>query len=128
MEPGQGVICSWGTSALIINSKDFYLHEEFPYIIGRFSFERMGSGSSSDAYDYRDTSPISSAQVSAVMGPTPGTVLRRWILSARSGSRLREFTRAYSVFWHRTIVSRLSRSNGRIFSWISGLLASSSRK
>src|SRR5215469_9013628 len=34
----------------------------------------------------RDTSPISSAQVSAVMGPTPGTVLRP--LSSRPGADL----------------------------------------
>jgi hypothetical protein len=37
----------------------------------------------------RATSPISSAQVSAVMGPTPGTVLRRLIRSANRGSRCR---------------------------------------
>jgi hypothetical protein len=39
-------------------------------------------------------------------------VLRRWTLSANSGSRCRELTRAYSVFWQRKIVSRLSRSDG----------------
>src|SRR5437867_8414598 len=44
----------------------------------------------------RETSPISSAQVSAVIGPTPGTVLRRLIRSASKGSRCRELTRAYS--------------------------------
>src|SRR5437016_7409280 len=43
----------------------------------------------------RETSPISSAQVSAVIGPTPGTVLRRLIRSASKGSRCRELTRAY---------------------------------
>src|SRR5216684_6297152 len=36
----------------------------------------------------RETSPISSAQVSAVMGPTPGTVLSRLIRSASKGSPL----------------------------------------
>src|SRR5713226_8974350 len=65
----------------------------------------------------RDTSPISSAQVSAVMGPTPGTVLRRLILSHSKGSRCRELTRAYSIFCSRTMVSRLSLSKGRILFW-----------
>jgi hypothetical protein len=35
----------------------------------------------------RETSPISSAHVSAVIGPTPGTVLSRVIRSANTGSR-----------------------------------------
>jgi hypothetical protein len=35
----------------------------------------------------RETSPISSAHVSAVIGPTPGTVLSLLILSANNGSR-----------------------------------------
>src|SRR5256886_14088032 len=74
------------------------------------------------------TSPISSAQVSAVIGPTPGTVLRRLIRSASKGSRCRELTRAYSVFCSRTMLSRLTRSRGRILSFTSALLESSSRK
>src|SRR5437763_7636330 len=76
----------------------------------------------------RETSPISSAQVSAVIGPTPGTVLRRLIRSASKGSRCRELTRAYSVFCSRTMLSRLTRSRGRILSFTSALLESSSRK
>ena len=60
----------------------------------------------------REISPISSAQVSAVMGPTPGTVLSRLILSASKGSRCSELTRAYSVFCSRTTVSRLSFGRG----------------
>src|SRR5437867_11443655 len=35
----------------------------------------------------RETSPISSAHVSAVIGPTPGTVLSLLIRSANTGSR-----------------------------------------
>jgi hypothetical protein len=62
----------------------------------------------------RETSPISSAHVSAVIGPTPGIVLSRLILSAKTGSRCNELTREYSVFWQRSIVSRLSFSNGRM--------------
>src|SRR6266566_10007404 len=76
----------------------------------------------------RETSPISSAQVSAVIGPTPGTVLRRLIRSASKGSRCRELTRAYSVFCSRTMLSRLTRSRGRLLSFTSALLESSSRK
>src|SRR5439155_17796772 len=72
----------------------------------------------------RETSPISSAQVSAVIGPTPGTVLRRLIRSASKGSRCRELTRAYSVFCSRTMLSRLTRSRGRILSFTSALLES----
>src|ERR1017187_7289847 len=37
----------------------------------------------------RGTSPISRTQVSAVIGPTPGTVLKRVSRSASSGSRSR---------------------------------------
>src|SRR6266849_1126856 len=55
----------------------------------------------------RETSPISSAQVNAVIGPTPGTVLRRLIRSASKGSRCSELTRAYSVFCSRTMLSLL---------------------
>src|SRR5262245_3043937 len=58
------------------------------------------------------------------MGPTPGTVLRSLILSDSSGSSCRELTRAYSVFWHRTIVSRLRRSNGPILMLFSTLYRS----
>src|SRR5438876_3036036 len=76
----------------------------------------------------RETSPISSAQVSAVIGPTPGTVLRRLIRSASKGSRCRELTRAYSVFCSRTMLSRLTRSRGRILSFTSSLVVSNSRK
>jgi hypothetical protein len=64
----------------------------------------------------RVTSPISSAHVKAVIGPTPGTVRSCLILSANRGSRWRELTRAYSVFCNRTIVSLLSRSSGRMLS------------
>src|SRR5713101_7592724 len=53
----------------------------------------------------RESSPISSAQVSAVIGPTPGTVLRRLIRLASKGSRWRELTKAYSVFCNRTMES-----------------------
>jgi len=42
-------------------------------------------------------SPISRAQVSAVIGPAPGTVLSRLIRSFSSGSRSSELTSAYSV-------------------------------
>jgi hypothetical protein len=49
-----------------------------------------------------------------MIGPTPGTVLRFFSLSANTGSRSRELTRAYSVFCNRTIVSRLSFSSGRM--------------
>src|ERR1700682_6407691 len=70
----------------------------------------------------RETSPSSSAQVSAVIGPTPGTVLSRLILSASQGSRSRELTRPYSVFCNRTMVSRLSFNKGRILSWTSSWL------
>ena len=45
----------------------------------------------------RETSPISKAQVSAVIGPTPGTVLSLLILSVSNGSRSRELIKAYSV-------------------------------
>jgi hypothetical protein len=76
----------------------------------------------------RETSPISSAQVRAVIGPTPGTVLSRLIRSASRGSRCSELTRAYSVFCNRTMVSRLTRSNGRMLSCTSSLAESSSRK
>ena len=62
----------------------------------------------------RETSPISSAHVSAVIGPTPGTVLSLLILSANNGSRSRELIKAYSVYWQRSIVSRLSFNSGRI--------------
>jgi hypothetical protein len=54
-----------------------------------------------------------------VIGPTPGTVLSRLIMSASSGSRWRELTRAYSVFWHLAMVSRLSFSSGRMLASIS---------
>jgi hypothetical protein len=59
----------------------------------------------------RETSAISNAQVSAVIGSTPGTVRRRLIRSASRGSRCSELTSAYSVFCSRTMVSRLSRSS-----------------
>src|SRR5690349_3541649 len=71
----------------------------------------------------RDTSSISSAHVRAVIGPTPGTVLRLFNLSRNSGSRSRELTKAYSVFCSRTIVSRLSFNNGRMLSSTSPLLS-----
>src|SRR5947209_2642296 len=76
----------------------------------------------------RETSPISSAHVSAVIGPTPGTVLSCLIRSASKGSRCSELTRAYSVFCNRTMLSRLTRSRGRILSLTSSLVASNSRK
>jgi transposase len=47
---------------------------------------------------------------------------------ASRGSRCRELSRAYSVFCSRTMLSRLTRSRGRILSFTSSLLASSSRK
>ena len=50
------------------------------------------------------------------------------IRSASKGSRCRELTRAYSVFCSRTMLSRLTRSRGRILSFTSALLESSSRK
>jgi hypothetical protein len=62
--------------------------------------------------------------------PITGTlsVLSRLIRSASRGSRCSELTRAYSVFCSRTMVSRLTRSRGRILSFTSSLLESSSRK
>src|SRR2546428_3512533 len=50
----------------------------------------------STLFPYTTLFRSSSAQVSAVIGPTPGTVLRRLIRSASKGSRCRELTRAYS--------------------------------
>src|SRR5579872_3965819 len=55
-------------------------------------------------------------------------VRSRLILSFSSGSRSRELTSAYSVFWHLWMVSRLSRSSGRMLSSISLLVAISRRK
>jgi hypothetical protein len=46
----------------------------------------------------------------------------------RRASRCSELTRAHSVFCSRTTVSRLPCSSGRILSFTSSLLASSSRK
>src|SRR5437879_13570817 len=46
----------------------------------------------------REASPISSAHVRAVIGPTPGMVLSRLSLSASKRSRSRELIRAYSIF------------------------------
>jgi hypothetical protein len=66
--------------------------------------------------------------VSAVIGPTPGTVLRFFSRSRSSGSRSRELIKAYSVLCSRTMVSRLSFSNGRMLSSTSWLLSSNSRK
>src|SRR5258708_20366738 len=76
----------------------------------------------------RCTSPTSSAQVSAVIGPTAGMVISRSTRSTSKESRSSDRTSALSVFPRRTTVSRLSRNNGFSPSSMSGLVASSSRK
>jgi hypothetical protein len=73
----------------------------------------------------RDTSPISSAQVSAVMGPTPGTILRSLILSpATSRCRADQSKLAFAP----NDASRLTPSKGRMLSLMSSFVESSSRK
>src|SRR5450755_3833797 len=59
----------------------------------------------------RCTSPTSSAQVSAVIGPTAGMVISRSTRSTNSESRSKERTKALSVFPKRTTVSRQSRNS-----------------
>src|ERR1700683_262517 len=49
-------------------------------------------------------------------------------LSASSGSRWRELTRAYSVFWRLSMVFRLSFSSGRMLASISAFFESISWK
>src|SRR4029077_12533716 len=71
--------------------------------------------------DNRCTSPTSSAQVSAVIGPTAGIVINRSTRSTNNESRSRERTRALSVFPSRTTVSRHSRSSEPSPSSMSGL-------
>src|SRR5216684_2664179 len=60
----------------------------------------------------RFTSPTSSTQVNAVIGPTAGMVISRCTRSANSESRWSDRSRADSVFCRRTRVSRYSRSSG----------------
>ena len=62
----------------------------------------------------REISPISSAQVSAVIRPTQGIVCSRRTLSANSGSRCSDRISADSMRCSRVIESRLSRRSGRI--------------
>src|SRR5260221_8529803 len=57
----------------------------------------------------RCTSPTSSAQVSAVIGPTAGMVMSRSTRSTSKESRCSDRTSALSVFPRRTTVSRHSR-------------------
>jgi hypothetical protein len=76
----------------------------------------------------REVSPTSRAQVSAVMGPTPGMVLNRLSLSASSGSRSSDRSRVVSSLIDRSICSRQSLSSGRILSLTSSLVASSSAR
>src|SRR5258707_1668067 len=76
----------------------------------------------------RCTSPTSSAQVNAVIGPTAGMVMSRSTRSTSKESRSSDRTSALSVFPRRTTVSRHSRNNGFSPSSMSWLVASSSRK
>src|SRR5437773_12576588 len=57
----------------------------------------------------RCTSPTSSAQVSAVIGPTAGMVMSRSTRSTSKESRCNDRTSALSVFPRRTTVSRHSQ-------------------
>src|SRR5882724_10074513 len=59
----------------------------------------------------RCTSPTSSAQVSAVIGPTAGIVISRSTRSVGDESRSSDRTSALSVFCRRTTVSRHNRNN-----------------
>src|ERR1700741_1809806 len=72
----------------------------------------------------RLTSPTSSAQVSAVIGPPAGMVMSRATRFTRKGSRASDRTKALSIFCRRTSVSRQSCSKGRRLSSMSGLLLS----
>ena len=75
----------------------------------------------------REVSPTSSAQVSAVIGPTPGMVLSRLSLSASSGSWSSDRSRVVSSLIDRSMCSRQSLSSGRMLSATSSLVASSQR-
>lgn len=73
----------------------------------------------------RFTSPCSSTQVNAVIGPTAGMLISRFTRSVNSGSRFSDLTSAASVLRSRTMFSRLSRSRGRSHSSMSLVLVSS---
>ena len=70
----------------------------------------------------RDVSPSSSTQVRAVIGPTPGTVLKRLSRSVSKGSRSSDFRSALSIWIERSMCSRHSFSSGRTLSLISSLV------
>jgi nucleoside-diphosphate-sugar epimerase len=64
----------------------------------------------------------SSAQVRAVIGPTPGTVLKRLTRSVSNGSRCNDRSSALSTWIERSMCSRQSFSGGRILSSIPPLV------
>ena len=60
----------------------------------------------------REVSPISSAHVSAVIGPTPGTVRSRLSLSSSSGSRSSDRSSAASMRMERSMSWRIRYASG----------------